>query len=94
MPKIDLKTYKFEELKDGITPVRILKGKYKDVVYQYGRVSVSEIPDTDQMKLSYSFDVLDAPTKYDRDELMGDTSFRHYLGDILTHIIMEDVWDG
>ena len=66
--------------------VRLLTGNYKDVIYQYGKVSIKESPELDVATLTFTYNIND-PGEYDHDKLRKDEKFNNYLGDLLTHII-------
>jgi len=69
-----------------------LKTKYKDVLYEYGKVSatVDEIVDNGdgQATLSYQYNIIDS-AEYDEKELIESEEFNNYLGAVLEHIITD-----
>ena len=71
--------------------VRILDGKYKDVVIGYGAVSAEEVPGQDQAKLNFQLGVLEPAEE--KAALEDDDEFRMLTGDILRDIIMS-AFDG
>ena len=65
--------------------VKILKGKYKDVVYCYGEVKLKENPEKGECTLSFSYQIQKAPK-----ELEENSEFVNYIGDVLKELIAEN----
>ncbi len=77
----------FTEEKDDTAHVRVLEGKFKDFVYKYGTVSVSEEEDT--ANLSYDYTLLEVPAEYTyEDEAAEQEEFENFIGDVLYDIIV------
>lgn len=66
-------------------------GKYQGVVYRYGKVSVSEDKENENATLHFEWDMLDSNDL--PKDFFGDDFFK-LAGDILQHIIMEQVEGG
>ena len=66
--------------------VRLLTGKYKDVIYQYGKVSIKESPELDIATLQFTYNIQEVAS-FTEDDLINDNEFKNHLGDVLTHII-------
>lgn len=77
--------------------IHIKKGKWADTYYKYGRVTM-EPPegltweDLENMGdeevtplLSYNYGLIESP--FDLEELVNDTEFNEYVGEILAHVI-------
>lgn len=64
-----------------------LKTKYKDVLYEYGKVSIKETESSDGV-LSYQYNIIDS-AEYDEKELIESEEFNNYLGAVLEHIITD-----
>lgn len=64
--------------------IKIIRGKYKDVVYRYGKVSFEER--FGQPTLKFYFEIVDAG-KHDQNTLNDSRIFHTMLGDILADII-------
>ena len=73
--------------------VKLLTGKWKDVVYIYGKVSIKESPELDIATLAFTYDIQDAG-QFEEDELIGDINFRNYIGGILQNIMEESLEEG
>jgi len=73
--------------------VRLLTGRWKDVVYIYGKVSIKESPELDIATLAFTYDIQDAG-QFEEDELIGDINFRNYIGGILQNIMEESLEEG
>ena len=71
--------------------VRIVDGKYKDVIIGYGAVSAQEVPEHDHAKLNFEMGVLEP--KEESAALEGDDEFKMLTGQILRDIIMSS-FDG
>jgi len=65
------------------TSVKILSGKYKDIVYHYGKVGIKENSDTPIVKYQY---VITKEGKFDVKKLHTDKKFIKLMGDILVEI--------
>ena len=99
MPKENLPTdqtknskYAFVQREgDDFTCIKLLEGKYKGIIYKYGKVGFAkeEKPDgTLPMKFDYT--VLKNHNKIDIDN----GEFIDYIGDILVELLDEKVKDG
>ena len=73
--------------------VRLLTGKWKNVLYIYGKVSIKESPELDLATLAFTYDIQDAG-QFEEDELIGDIDFRNYIGGILQNIMEESLEQG
>ncbi len=65
--------------------VRILEGKYKGMIYQYGTASFEENNNEDNALLSFNYRIVESVEDVDPDEL------QEILGDILVDILDEHV---
>lgn len=74
-----------ENIKSDLYGIKILKGKYKGVVFCYGEVKVKEDPANDQCKLTFNYQVQKCPKEFEEDE-----EFANYLGKVLTQLIHEN----
>lgn len=71
--------------------IRIHKGKFKDVVYQYGKVGFEEQEDG-SVYLKFIYNIIDSPMK--KEELEENMEFKNHIGDILTTIISQNMGKG
>ena len=75
---------------ETITHIKLLNGSYKDVVFKYGKVKITE--EVDGPHLHFAFDVLESPIVKPK-KLMVDAKFKTYLGDMLVELMSDNV-DG
>ena len=73
--------------------VKLLTGKWKDVVYIYGQVKIKESPELDIATLAFTYDIQESG-QFEEDELIGDIDFRNYIGGILQNIMEESLEKG
>ena len=64
--------------------IEIMKGKYENIVYRYGKVSIDESDSGEEAFLSFEYNIIK-----ENDSL--DDGFKDFIGDILTNIIMKNV---
>ena len=70
--------------------VKLLTGKWKNIVYIYGKVSIKESEELDIATLSFTYNIQDS-AEYEEDDLINDINFRNYIGGILQHIISDSL---
>jgi len=70
--------------------IRLKTGKWKNVIFVYGKVSVKEDQTNDTATLSFTYTIQD-PVDHDIDKLQSDPDFNNYLGALLQHIISENL---
>ena len=82
-----------EHTNDEAWYIKIKEGEYKDVIYKYGRIEVTEVDD--HAKLKFQFNVTKIPDDLGMtsEDFNEDVTFMNLIGDILTHII-EDAMDS
>lgn len=84
--------YTFAENEMSETWAVRLKTQYKDVLYEYGRVSatVDEIVDNGdgEATLSFQYNVIDSG-EYEEKDLTESEDFNNYVGAVLQHIITD-----
>ena len=80
--------------KDGVkySSVKIVEGKYKDVIYHYGKVGFAKDEQPDG-KLPMKFDYTIDKNPNDLD-LLDNQEFINYIGDILIELLEEKLKDG
>ena len=77
------KIYEFVDIGDDTTGVKIIKGKYKGMVWEYGKVSFDE---GENLNLQFDYTVLENPNKIKKSDKLHTT-----MGDILVEIIKSDL---
>ena len=89
MYNITTTDYKFVESNQvEFYGIRLLTGKWKDVLYIYGKVSIKESPELDLATLTFTYNIQES-AQYEPDDLINDPEFKNYIGAVLEHI-MED----
>jgi len=73
--------------------VKLLTGKWKNVVYIYGKVSIKESPELDLATLAFTYDIQESG-QFEESELIGDIDFRNYIGGVLQNIMEESLEEG
>jgi hypothetical protein len=77
--------YVFVDIQDAdVNAIRLLRGKYKDVVYCYGAASVNEECGLARLKFDY---IIVDPGTYVLDDLTNDEEFHTMIGDMLVEMI-------
>ena len=76
---------------DEFTCIKFTKGKYKNVVYKYGKVGFAkeEKPDG-TLPMKFEYDILVNPDKKEVDN----QAFIDYIGDILLELLEEQLKKG
>jgi len=77
--------------KNTTVNIRVLKGLYRDTVYQYGKVKFSDGEDG-AIYLQFVYNVLETPL--DKDVLEKDMDFKNFIGDILVGIMSQNMDKG
>ena len=67
-----------------------LTEEYKDIIYKYGKVEIKEDKENDNASLQFNYDVLVSPT-IPKEDLEEDIDFKNLMGDILHHLIEEQL---
>ncbi len=70
--------------------VKYKSGPYKDVIVMYGTVSIKEDEDLDVARLGFTFQIAD-PAEFTVEELEKEEAFKNYMGDVLRHIIINNL---
>ena len=78
--------------KDDFSCIKLTEGKFKDIIYHYGKVGFAGEEDGQgKMPLKFDYTVLKNP--YDIDTL-DNQEFIDYIGDILIEIMEEQLNNG
>lgn len=67
--------------------VKILKGRWKSIIYTYGKVSIIENLDEGTATLKFDYRIEDAGEKNKKEDLIESVKFKQFIGDILTTIL-------
>ena len=77
---------------DDFTCIKLLQGKYKGIIYKYGKVGFAkEEDDKGNLPMKFDYDIIFNPheeTSIDKQE------FIDYIGDILLELLEEKLKDG
>ena len=79
---------KLYENENHVAAFKILKGKYKDVVFSISAIKVGETLPDGSAKASFDVDIIQQPSKFKRD-LTLDAAFSRITSDILL-VVLED----
>ena len=89
--KISKETFAFvERPNDEVYSLRIKSGRFKNVIYSYGKVHLEEDKENDQLALQFKFVVHEGNTRYDVDALNDSKKFKNYISDILKYLLEEE----
>jgi uncharacterized protein (DUF927 family) len=70
--------------------IRLKTGKWKNVVFVFGKVSIKEDTVEDTATISFTYNIQD-PNEYDVEALEKDEEFNDYLGSILQYIVTQSL---
>ena len=70
--------------------IKLLTGKWKDVIFTYGAVSVKEDKANDIATVSFNWQLNDS-AECDPEDLQKDEEFQNYLGGLLQYIITDSL---
>lgn len=79
---------KLYENESHVAAFKLLKGKYKDVVFSIGTIKVGETLPDGSAKATFDVDVIQQPSKFKRD-LTLDAAFNKITSDIVL-VVLED----
>lgn len=72
--------------------IKLLKGPYKDIVYQYGKVKFEEEKDG-AVYLRFIYNIVESP--YEKSYLEeNQDNFKNYIGDLLVDIMQQNLDKG
>ena len=76
---------------DDFTCIKIVEGKFKNVIYKYGKVVFAKDENPDgTLPMKFDYDILSNPNKADIDS----KEFIDYVGDILMEQLEKQIKDG
>jgi hypothetical protein len=89
--KITSKSFGYVEKPDSpVYSIKIKEGRFKGVIYSYGKVDLNEDKENDQLALNFKFIISEGNTRYDIDTLNDSRKFKDYISDILKYILEEE----
>ena len=78
--------------KDDFSCIKITEGKFKDVIYHYGKVGFAKEENPDgKLPMKFDYTVLKKPSEVDT---LDNPEFIDYIGDILLELLEQQVKDG
>ena len=76
---------------DDFTCIKIVEGKFENVIYKYGKVVFAKDENPDgTLPMKFDYDILSNPNKADIDS----KEFIDYVGDILMEQLEKQIKDG
>ena len=70
--------------------IKLLKGKWKNVIYTYGAVSIKEDKENDTATLSFNWQLND-PGDLQPEDIEKNEEFNNYIGALLQYIISDSL---
>lgn len=84
--KID---YNFvESVNSDFYSVKLLRGRWKNVIYTYGQVSIKENEANACAILNFNFKIEDS-YKFDKEALIKSKKFKEHIGNVLSHVLTD-----
>ena len=80
-----------ENEEDGYA-IKINKGQFTNVIYQFGKVKISE--DSDSANISFDFNPIKGNLLYDVNDLVGNKELEEIAGQILKYMLEVSVKDA
>jgi hypothetical protein len=86
------KRYAFAQREgDDFSCVKLLSGKYEEVIYKYDKVAFEPEPtENGDVPLRFTYDIMLNPKGVD----VKSEDFKNYIGDILVEIVEQQLKDG
>lgn len=86
---IDYEIASDKQLNPNVATIRLLKGKYAGVLYNYREVNVGEKENEDgTMNLNFDFEIVDS-NGLKNSSFLNNKKFQKIIGDILTTLVIE-----
>jgi hypothetical protein len=73
--------------------IKIKEGRFKNVIFTYGKVSLNEDKDNGQLGINFNFVVNSPNNRYTREDLNNSVKFKNYISDILKYVLEEEFTD-
>ena len=89
--KITSKTFSYTEKPDSeVYSIHIKEGRFKGVIYSYGKVDLKENKELDKLELNFKFVIHEGNRRYDIQTLNDSRKFKDYISNILKFILEEE----
>ena len=78
--------------KDDFSCIKITEGKFKDVIYHYGKVGFAKEENSEgQLPMKFDYNVIKKPNDVDT---LDNQEFIDYIGDILIEVLEKQIENG
>ena len=74
--------------------IRIKKGRFKNVIFTYGRVRFNEDTENNQLKFNFSFHINEGNNRYTKEELNDNRKFKNFMAEIIQHLLKEQLLEN
>lgn len=92
--KITDKTFSYVERESQeLYAINIKEGRYKGVIFTFGKVQLKEDKDADQLGIDFQFLINQGNRRYPATELADSRKFKDYIAKILKYILEEEFTD-
>ena len=89
--KISKETFSFvEKNTQELYAIRIKKGRFKGVIFTFGKVSLNEDKEQDQCSVDFQYFVNEGNLRYPIKSLENNLKFKTFLSKILIYILEEE----
>ena len=89
--KIKADSFAYVEKEDAeVYAINIRKGRFKGVIFSFGKVDLKEDKEKDQLALNFKFVVQEGNSRYSINDLNDSRKFKTYIADILKYILEEE----
>ena len=89
--KITADSFSFvEQGLSEVYSIKIKKGRYKNVIFTFGKVTFNENKERDSLNIDFQFVVEEGNNRYSKEDLKTSAKFKNYIADILIYNIEEE----
>jgi len=89
--KVTKETFSFvEKGLSEVYSIKIRKGRYKNVIFTFGKVTFNENKENDSLNIDFQFVVEEGNTRYTKDDLKESTKFKDFIAEILIYTLEEE----
>jgi hypothetical protein len=89
--KVTEDTFKFvERASSDLYSIKILKGRFKGIIFTFGKVSLNENKEDDQLGVDFQYAVEEGNRRYPKEILNENLKFKAFLSKILIYILNEE----
>ncbi len=73
--------------------IKIKEGRFKNVIFTYGKVNLNEDKENGQLGINFNFIVNEPNNRYSREDLNDSVKFKNYISEILKYVLEEEFTD-